>query len=141
MMEAIGAVASLLTLLETARKLSTDAWEISQAINQAPAEIRHATAEVGLVGSTLEQVLSLNLGIEDDYNLPTDLRKALAKALEQCREALIKLEEVCGLESDGAKFKQRLKWALVERKEVGKVRAQIAHAESHLLVVMHTLNT
>ena len=140
-MEAIGAVASLLTLLETARKLSTDAWEFSQAINQAPTEIRDATAEVGLVGSTLEQVLGLQLEMEDGYNLTPGLRIAFAGALQQCRKALNKLEEVCGLGSDRTRFRQRLKWALVDRKQVESARAHITNAESHLSLVMHTLNT
>ena len=139
-MEAVGAVASLITLLETARKLSTDAWEISQAISQAPAEIQNATAEVGDVGSILEQVLGLRLEMEHGYNLPRNLQVSFERALHQCRGALNKLGEVCGLEKDGTRFRQRVKWALVERKQVEKARAQIVRAQIPLLVVMLTVN-
>ena len=139
-MEAIGAVASLITLLDIARKLSTDAWEISQAIHQAPAEIQDAADEVGLLGSILEQVLELALEMEDGCHLSPHSQANFARALRQCRRNLNKLQELCGLERDGAKFRQRLKWALVERKQVDKAKDQIAHAARYLLMMIDTLN-
>ena len=139
-MEAVAAAASLITLLETARKLSTDAWEISQAIKQAPAEIQNATAEVELVRSSLEQVLYLWPEMDDGYELPINLRRAFAAALRQCHAALMELKEACGFKNSGTTLKRKLKWALVERKQVEEARSKIANAESHLILVMHTLS-
>ena len=138
-MEVVGIAASLITLLGVTRKLSTDAKEISKAFKKAPAEIMEVVEEVSNVGSTLDQIHSLLLGIEDDYEPPSDLRMGFEQALNQCDRALKRLGKVCRLEKDGARFRQRLNWALIERKQVDQAKKQIGRAERHLLLLMHSL--
>lgn len=141
-MEPIGAAASLITLLATARGIFNDGCDLYKAIEDAPNELRSVSLKATLVRSTLEQILALRPRLDDGEAqlVPLDLRMGLALSLEMSYEALQKLKRLCSRTGDRGDLHLRLRWALLEKRAVRDILQQLGSAENDLAVVLQVLH-
>ena len=141
-MEAIGAAASIFTILATARNVFNAGRVLYEAIDEAPNQLRSVSLKAKLVGSILEQVLALRPRMEDGdvQLLPLDLRISLALSLQMSHESLQKLKSLCGGTNERGHLHLRLRWALLEKRAVEKILQQLGDAEKDLVLVLQVLH-
>ena len=141
-MEAIGAAASVITLIATARNVFNAGREMYEAIEEAPNELRSVFLKAQLVSSTLEQILVLRprIGDGDAQFLPLDLRIGLALSLQMSHELLQKLKRLCVGTNGRGQMHLRLRWALLEKRAVDKILQQLGNAANDLALVLQVLH-
>ena len=89
--------ASLITLGAAARSVFEASRDLYKSIDDAPNELRSVSIKAEMVMRTLDQVLALRPGLDDDdvQLLPLNLRTALALSLQMSYESLQKLKKGC----------------------------------------------
>ena len=141
-MEAAGAGASLIALVETALSVAKTSRDLCKAIHDAPNALRQFSNKLTLVQSLLNELLSLYPRLdESDQLISPDLRTTLAFALEQSHAACQDLRNACGYRnSDGEiGIRGRLKWALLEKASTREALERLHGAESTLTLVLQVL--
>lgn len=141
-MEPIGATASLITLLATARGVFNDGYDLYKAIEDAPHELQSLSLRVTLVSSTLEQILALRPRLDDGdaQLLPLDLRMGLALSLQMSYEALQKLKRLCSRAEERGDLHLRLRWALLEKRAIREILKQLGKAENDLALGLQIIH-
>lgn len=139
---AVGVAASLITLGAAARSVFEASRDLYKSIDDAPNELRSVSIKAETVMLTLDQVLALRPGLDDDdvQLLPLDLRTTLALSLQMSYESLQKLKKMCSHTTERGNLLIRWRWAMLEKRPVEKILQQLGNEEQNLVVVLQLMN-
>ena len=140
-MEAVGATASLIALIETTVCLAKNAKKLYRSIEEAPAEIQHVSGSLELIRSALDSILLLlpsSVGDSDDI-FPSYIRSTLTLALEQSSRAIETVQNACNGRVGEVNASRRLRWAFLERSEAKQALNQLHKAEASLILALQIL--
>lgn len=138
---AVGAAASLITLLDTSVKLAVAAKNLYQAIEQAPAEIRNLSDRLALTRAILDEILLLLPSSRNspDELIPEHLKSVLILALEHSSDAIASVKRACKDMTGNKAFSRRIRWAIIERSAAKHAISRVHEAESSLGLAVQLL--
>ena len=135
-MEVVGAVASLVQLVELALSVAKTSKELYKSYQEAPATSKTVEKQRVLLQSVLEDYTHLrpylNYNDSNSSTLPLDSRQMVATALSQVSEALQKLRTALDYCEEGYTKTSRMRWALSKTKAVKEAQAQLEISKSTL---------
>lgn len=141
-MEAIGSLASLITVIGLTKEIGTLIRDTLQGCRAAPREFQSISSQIDLIQLELECLLRLQDDIQQNklQFSPTDVKtlKSLFKSSldniqsihHQCVEKLPK----------GKSFGTRLNWALADRKTCESLVRQVQSAETALCTTINIIH-
>ena len=143
-MEVVGALASLVQLVDLALSVAKTSQELYKSYQEAPATSKTVENQRVLLQSVLEGYTHLRPRLDFDGSnssaLPSDSRQMVANALSQVSEALQKLRTALDYREEGNTKTSRIRWALSKRKAVKEAQSQLEKSKSTLMISLQLLS-
>jgi hypothetical protein len=138
-MEAIGAAASFIALINTLSAAAKASAALCQNIRDAPAELTAFTSQLLMIKVELEILRSCGLPIYEHIASP-DTIAALSLALDSTQATFQALEQACICIKRRATGKLgRVRWACIDKPAVEKLFQQLRNTESSLNTILNLL--
>ena len=140
-MDPVGGVASLLTLVATAISITKTTIKLIHDIQDAPRELQEIVIKISIVRNQLEQLSGIgrSLGEDDDRISSTEFRSTVTYALDVTRDANLNIIEAIRPLMSKHGFTSRLQWALLERNRIEKLLEKLNAAQSSLCLALQIL--
>lgn len=124
--------AAALTLISAAVLLAKQAIEVLRAIEDSPTELKSLSETVATVPVILRQLNSF----DDDFLRDRELCAALRSALSNTETVLQRVKNACYDSGEDFRLRRRLRWALLEKKEVTKLISQLQTAQIGVFIAL-----
>jgi hypothetical protein len=117
-------------------------YNIYHAVQDAPDELRRINETLLALKVALESTRIQVGDLDDDELLPPDLRCIMQNTITSIYKDVVALKQKCHgcANSDSAAIRERLKWALIERRIVGNLLERLKGSESSLTCVLQLIN-
>lgn len=137
-MAVVGGVASVVNLVQAAGVLAKAAWITCERLHDAPIELRALSDQLRLVHDELQNIQRSS---KQGHALlhTTEIRKQFDSALTDARESLDDLKAIATSTKDPESLTSRVRWALKDRKQIGKVRGRLHRAQERLAFLMQSV--
>lgn len=122
--------ASAITLIGAATCITKEAFDLYHSIEDAPKALTSISNTVACVPVVLSKLSQF----DDEFAEDQESLAALHLALSKTRSVLQKIKVTCSHSSDeNISFRRRLRWVLLERKEVTRLICELQNAQIELL--------
>ena len=144
-MEAIGAVASIITIVNVGSKLSVTLFDFASSLGSAGSEVRAIGTEISLFCSVLKQ-LERALAKAKNRRCSISAIEVTQQILDQCQTVLEEIEQIVNgtkkkNSADGSiDVKARIKWVLGKRSKIQMHRATLESCKITLHLMLTTLD-
>ena len=144
-MEAVGAIASLVQIVDAALSVAKTSRELYRSYREAPMSTKGVENQITLLQSVVDDYLRLRPCLEfngsNSNSLPSFTSQTVATALLQVSGALQQLKIALNDGGDGhTKTASRIRWAFAEKKAVREAQEQLEIAKSTLTNVLLLFN-
>jgi hypothetical protein len=138
-MEAIGAAASLITLINTVSVAVKASIDICRNIRDAPAELTAFASHLLMIKAELEILRSCGPSMYQHFASPEAIA-GLSAALDSTQATFQAFEQACICIKRKANGKlSRMRWAYIDKPAVEKLFRQLRNTESSLNTVLNLL--
>ena len=145
-MEAIGAVASLMQITDAALGLASNSRKLYKAYKDAPEAVGDVNKQATSIQLIIDAFTLLRPRLDGTQHqlasLPLGTKLLLDSAISHISDALLQFQAAFHCDTSlGVKKKDRIRWALWDRKSVEEAQKKLDREKLTLLVVFQLLNT
>lgn len=138
----VGGIASFAQVLGCVIKTTQVIFNICHAVQDAPDELRRINETLLAFKLALESTQIQVGGFYDDELLPPDLRYIMQNTITSIHKDVTVLKQKCHdcAKSNSVTKRERLKWAILEKRVVGNLLERLKSSESSLTCVLQLIN-
>ncbi|OQE25335.1 hypothetical protein PENSTE_c006G09536 [Penicillium steckii] len=138
----VGGIASFAQVLGGVVKTTQAIYNVCHAVQDAPDELRRINETLLALKLALESTQTQVGGFDDDELLPPDLRCIMQTNITSIHDDVIALKQKCHDYASPSSItkRERLKWAVLERRVVGNLLERLKGSESSLTCVLQLIN-
>jgi hypothetical protein len=138
-MEVVGFVAALPTLIKTAARVSQGAIALCKDVYGAPEEVGRVVSQLLVIQAQLQLLHDTRSGAANYVGTP-QARQLLHDAFFSAEKIIKAIHEACQKRCRKLDFVARLQWAILDRSTINNLLDELHHTESHLSVVLQLLS-
>lgn len=138
-MEAVGAAAGVLQLVQTVGLLAHGVLGACQRLRNAPKEFDNLTIQVSWIRTHLQSCESTLAKISSNLLTP-DIELSLTLALTDATSCFLELERIIARIEDVSSIDSRIRWAAHIRSRAGRVLSRLENCRNRMESAMQLLN-
>jgi hypothetical protein len=138
-MEAVGAAAGVLQLVQTVGLLANGVFGACRRLHNAPREINDLAIQVSWIRSHLQSCENTLTKISSNLLTP-DIELSLTLALTDATSCLLELERIIARVEDASTIDLRVRWAAHTRARAGKILSRLEGSRTRMESAMQLLN-
>jgi hypothetical protein len=138
-MEAVGAAAGVLQLVQTVGLLANGVFGACQRLHNAPREINDFVVQVSWIRSHLQSCENTLTKISTNLLTP-EIELSLTLALTDATSCLLELERIIARIEDASTIDSLVRWAAHTRARAGKVLSRLEGSRIRMESAMQLLN-
>ena len=138
-MEAVGAAAGVLQLVQTVGLLANGVFVACQRLRNAPKEFNDLANQISWIRSHLQSCENILTKISSNLLTP-DIELCLTRTLTDATSCFLELEQIIGGIEEVSSIDSRLRWAAHTRSRAGKVLSRLEGCRNRMESAMQLLN-